>query len=76
MARKPAPPELGILYQALGATLGLVVRTDNPTMAKQRLYAARRKSGDPDLDRLQFLTSPDNPSGEIWIVKGGYHEQE
>lgn len=64
--------ELELLYQALHTSggLGIVVTTDNFPLASQRLYQARKKSGDPELDCLQFRRSPYHPDSEIWIVKG------
>ena len=61
--------ELEILYQAVASPLGLVVKTSDFQLAQQRLYKARRESGDLELDRLQFRHSPHAPD-ELWIVKG------
>lgn len=60
--------ELEALYLALGAELGIVLRAEDSQRAKQRLYGARTKSGDPDLDCLKFHTSPYDEN-EIWITK-------
>ncbi len=62
--------DLEILYQALHSPLGLVVRGPNFNTTQQRLYKARRESGDPELDRLQFRRSPFEPEHEVWVVKG------
>lgn len=67
---KPDPQALEILYAAHRAAIGIVVSVSDATRALQRLYAARRLLGDPDLDTLQFRRSTHNPEGEIWIVKG------
>lgn len=62
---------LDILYEALHAgDFGLSVLTSDPERAKQAFYKARREAFDPDLSCLQFRTSPTNPSGAIWIVRG------
>jgi len=49
---------LGILYQALAEPIGLLVASDNPQAARQRLYAARRLSGDASLAVLRIALSP------------------
>lgn len=61
--------ELELLYQALAARFGVVVATSNMQLALGRLYAARKKSGDPALDGLTLRRSPFNPHNELWIVK-------
>lgn len=58
-----------MLYSALAAEFGLIVRTDDPKRARQRLYEARAACGDPSLARLQFRFSPEN-SDFIIIAKG------
>ena len=55
------------LHEALGSTLGLVLKVSNLELGKVRLYAARKQ--DPQFARLQIRTSP-MESDEIWIVKG------
>lgn len=62
--------ELEILYEALHSPIGIVVQTNNPSLAKAHLYKTRSESGDPALDCLQFRTSPFEPNSDIWIVKG------
>lgn len=66
--------ELEILYLAAASAIGLVVKVSDFQLAQQRLYAARRKSGDPSLDCLQLRRSPFNPESELWIVKAGKAE--
>lgn len=58
-----------ILYQALGEPLGLIVRSSDPHVARQRLYAARVATGDPSLKVLQIRFSPWDAQ-ELVIVKG------
>jgi hypothetical protein len=60
---------LEILYQAASSPLGLVVSVEDFTSAQAKFYSARRASGDPFLDCLQFRRSPYTPETEIWIVK-------
>ncbi len=55
------------LYEALSKPFGVVVETDNPERCRQKLYAARRASADPELDGLSIVI-PGSP-GEVWIVK-------
>lgn len=59
----------GILYQALGEAIGLVLQTDDPKRARQRLYQARQQAGDSALAHLQFRLSP-KAENEIFITKG------
>ena len=58
---------------ALEADFGVVILTTNPDAFKRRFYAQRaeaRAKGEDLYDRLSLVTSPDNPSNELWIVKG------
>ena len=61
--------ELLLLYEALAEPIGLVVQVSDFPLAQSRLYAARRKSGDPSLAVLQLRRSPYNPDGELWITR-------
>lgn len=66
----PAQQHLAqILFQALGEPVGLRLRVSDQKAARQQLYAARRASGDPDLDRLQIRADP-RSEGHLVIVKG------
>lgn len=58
-----------LLYQAAAAKHGIVVRTNDANLLRQRLYAARR-TGEPDpaLDRLILSPSRENPNTELWII--------
>jgi len=58
-----------ILYAAHSAVHGIVVKTSNPTRARQLLYATRISLKDITLKDLQIRTSPDNTETEIWIIK-------
>ena len=56
----PSPAELfgPLLYLALAEPIGLVCQTSGGfDRAVQRLYAARRELGDPELEGLQFRRS-------------------
>ena len=57
-----------ILLQAAASPLGLVVEAlGDRDLLRQQFYAARKASGDPSLDGLQFRLSPLSES-ELWIV--------
>jgi hypothetical protein len=60
--------DINLWYQALATPFGVIIETDDPERAKQRLYALRAKSPDSDLQSLSIITSPDNPK-QLWIVK-------
>jgi len=58
-----------LLYAALAEPIGLLCQGEPSfALARQRLYAARKKLGDPALDILQFRASP-FPEGNLVIVK-------
>lgn len=62
------PPLIDILYQALNAKIGVVVRTSEPEKLRQKLYAERRK--DPDtFANLAIMLSRTSPESEIWVMK-------
>lgn len=57
-----------LLYAALAAPIGLVLRTSDPERARQALYASRRAAQDPDLDILQIRTVG-VPDGDLVLIK-------
>ena len=61
---------LEFLYQALSASHGICVRSDDVPALQQRLYKVRREACDPALDVLSLVPSPTD-STELWIVKKG-----
>lgn len=67
------PSEVSIeqWYTALGSPSGVIVDCcgNDPEKVKEKLYAARKACGDPDLDLLGIVTSPTNPTKELWIVR-------
>lgn len=67
---------LSLLYQALASPRGIVLAVTDFVPCQAKLYKARKDSGDPALAALQFRRSPQNPEGEIWIVKGAEKESE
>ena len=67
----PLPDLLPLLYSAISTGVGTVIATNDPEKLRQQLYALRRKN--PDLKRLSFIISPDNPTSELWIVKREEH---
>jgi hypothetical protein len=54
------------LYAALHSEFGVIVRSVNPKLLRQRLYAARKT--DPALACLSITTSPEDER-DLWIVK-------
>ena len=64
---KPLSPEFW--YEALASEVGIVLRTDDPHLCKQKLYAMRKQLQDPDLDLISILTSPEAPDTDLWLVK-------
>lgn len=60
---------LELWYRAFASTFGIVILTDNPERLKQKLYAARKDSLDPDLESISIIQSPTDPNNEFWLVK-------
>lgn len=54
-------------YRALRERIGLKIATNDADRLRAKLYAERKKIGDPQLDVLMLHTSPLNPKGELWI---------
>jgi len=63
------PNWLEFWYQALATPFGIVIAVSDVEAAKQRLYQARAKSGDPALSAIQIRVSPVSPSEELWLVR-------
>lgn len=55
------------LYRALSASVGIVIRTNNPTLARSRLYAAKRL--DPEFEALSIKPSSQVPESELWVLR-------
>lgn len=60
---------IDLLYQALRAPLGVVVKTTDPDRLRQKLYAERKK--DEDLACISIMKSRTAPDSEILLVKKG-----
>jgi hypothetical protein len=58
-----------IWYAALASPYGIIVSTDDPVFAKQKLYGIRKGLRDPDLESIAIMTSPHKPESELWLVK-------
>jgi hypothetical protein len=56
-------------YQAFASKVGIVVAVSDVNAARQKLYQARTKSGDPDLDGVSIRVSPVLPTEELWLIK-------
>jgi len=57
-----------LLYEALAEPIGLLLTSNDPPRALQRLQAARREARDPELAQLIIRVSP-IAEGEIVITK-------
>lgn len=55
-------------FAAYSSQFGIAIKVDNVTLAIQRLYRARAKEADPDLETLSIVRSPTDEN-EIWIIK-------
>lgn len=62
------------LYDALSSEFGIVLRSDNPTKLRERLYPLRKT--EPEFAELSFVLSPTNPSTDLWIIRRVRHEEE
>lgn len=67
LAKKSDPQLLHILFEAVRASVGIVVSSDNPKGLRQKLYGVQKT--DDDFRELQFILSPFNPDTELWITK-------
>lgn len=61
-------PLLELWYTAFRSELGVVIETNDPERLRQKLYAVRKATDDPDLACLHLVISPLNP-GDLWIIK-------
>lgn len=59
-----------MLYRAMDSVVGIIVETDNVAVLQQRLSQLQPKLGEA-VACLNIRRSPDNPQGELWILKGG-----
>lgn len=66
----PIDPELlTLLYSAMRAQVGISVETDNVDRLRTKLYAARAKIGDPELELLMLTPDPARPATHLFIAK-------
>lgn len=61
-----------ILYLALAEPIGLLLRTNDPGRARQRLYAAKREM--PEASGLQFRIWP-SEDGDLVVVNEKVQQQ-
>ncbi len=54
------------LYRALASPVGIILRTNDVNLLRQRLYTLRKE--DEALGVLSFSPSPTDPNGELWIT--------
>ena len=59
--------EIEHLYRALDARVGTVIRTNDPTRLRARLYGAKKLN--PQFEGLAIKLSHTNPANELCIVK-------
>lgn len=60
-------------YRALEAPRGIALRTDDRNRCRVRLYAARKRDGNPMLDLLSIILPPHVPE-EVWLVRSRSEE--
>jgi len=68
----PTPQELqclSVLQAAASATVGIVLRTNNPMKARQVLYTFRRAWGSPEFADLQIRAAPGEADNTLWILR-------
>lgn len=65
-----------LLYRAIGSQIGIVVRTSNPDLCRQKLYATRKALADPALEVLSVKPSHSAPASEVWILRKSLNSQE
>lgn len=70
----PAHPLLAYWYMALNAPLGIYIRTGDVDTLRRRLHAAKHQNATEEerwaLRGIQVRTSPRDPQGELWLLKG------
>lgn len=74
-AREDNAELVGLMWQAVAEPIGLLIVTDDPERLKQRLRWLRDAENDPELERLQFASSPLD-DGDVVIVKTQKAESE
>lgn len=57
-----------VWYKAYAAEIGIKISVSDPTLAKRRLYAARKKLNDPSLAELSICIHPAEPN-TFFILK-------
>jgi hypothetical protein len=62
----PAPDLSYLLYRASESPIGLAVRTNNPQLLRNKLYALRKQLG---LTNLTFIQPPVGSDTCLWIIK-------
>lgn len=59
------------LYRALQTPTGIVVKTSNVELLRNRLYATRREAQNIEFEVLTFMPSRTTPKTELWIARKG-----
>lgn len=61
-----------VLDQALGAEVGIEIKTDNVEVFKRRFYTFRadqRQRGNTAYNQLSCTTCPTDPKNKLWLVR-------
>lgn len=66
MNAMPSPDLSYLLYRANECAVGVSVRTNNPQLLRNKLYALRKQLG---LTNLTFTQPPVGSDTCIWIIK-------
>lgn len=68
-SKQPDPEIITLLYAALDAELGVIVKTNKPASLKQKIYQTRKLIDAPELDQISCVESVTDPEGSLWLVK-------
>lgn len=58
--------EVEYLYRALEARVGIIIRTNDPTRLRARLYAAKKTN--PAFSELAVKPSNSLPNEQLWVL--------
>jgi hypothetical protein len=61
-------PLLNWWYRALSSPFGIELICSNTEAIRAQLYAARKQSRDPDLDKISVCKSPFDPM-RLWLLR-------
>lgn len=58
---------LTMMLRAMESEYGIAIRTDNPTLLRNRLY--KLKKTQPSLSELALVSPPVNSDTTLWLVR-------